>query len=154
MRTFPLLVALFIAIPLLEIFLFIKVGSAIGALPTVVLVVVTALIGVALLRAQGLQTMSKFQQQVASGEMPANTMLEGAALLFGGALLLTPGFLTDTIGFLCLIPISRQILIGWLVRNMAVKSSFTTYTSQSYGRRQDPDVIEGEFKPRNKEPLE
>ena len=154
MRTFPVLAALFIAIPLIEIFLFIKVGSAIGALSTVVLVVVTALIGVALLRAQGLQTMGKFQQQVASGEMPANTMLEGAALLFGGALLLTPGFLTDTIGFLCLIPITRQILIQWLVSNMAVKGSFTTYSSRSSSSRPDPDVIEGEFKPRNKDPLE
>ena len=153
MRTFPALLALFIAIPLIEIFLFIKVGGAIGALPTVVLVVVTAVIGVALLRAQGLRTMTKFQHQIASGEMPANTMLEGAALLFGGALLLTPGFLTDTIGFLCLIPITRQGIIRWLASNMVMNSSAGLYSSHSV-RKSDPDVIEGEFKAQDKGPRE
>ena len=153
MRTFPALLALFIAIPLIEIFLFIKVGGAIGALPTVVLVVVTAVIGVALLRAQGLRTMTKFQHQIASGEMPANTMLEGAALLFGGALLLTPGFLTDTIGFLCLIPITRQGIIRWLASNMVMNSSAGLYSSHSV-QKSDPDVIEGEFKAQDKGPRE
>lgn len=79
MRGFPLLAALFIGVPLIEIYLFIQVGGMIGALPTVVLVVVTALLGVSLLRAQGFSTMAKFQQEVSTGQLPATTMLEGVA---------------------------------------------------------------------------
>ena len=151
MRTFPVLLALFIVVPLVEIFLFIKVGGAIGALPTVVLVILTALIGVSLLRMQGLRTMARFQQQMASGELPANTMLEGAALLFGGALLLTPGFLTDAIGFLCLIPYTRQTLIHWIMSKFIVQQHFTSYTS-STSSYHDPNIIEGEVRrPSNNE---
>ena len=142
--------ALFIGIPLIEIYLFIEIGGAIGALPTVALVVITALAGVALLRAQGLQTMAKFQQRVAQGEVPADTMLEGAALLFGGALLLTPGFLTDTIGFLCLLPVTRQPLVRWMIGNFAVRAGVHSY-STSPGRDRDPNVIEGEFQPHDKD---
>ena len=148
MRAFPILAALFIGIPLIEIFLFIEVGSAIGALPTVALVIVTALVGVALLRAQGLQTMATFQQRMARGEVPADTMLEGAALLFGGALLLTPGFLTDSIGFLCLLPFTRQPIVRWLVSNFSMQGNVNVYSSQAC-RHANQDVIEGEYKQRN-----
>ena len=140
--------AFFIGIPLIEIYLFIQVGGAIGALPTVALVVITALVGVSLLRAQGLQTMAKFQQRVAQGEMPADTMLEGAALLFGGALLLTPGFLTDAIGFLCLLPVTRRPLVRWLISNFTRQNNVHVYSSHTRQER-NPDVIEGEFRQRN-----
>ncbi len=153
MRSFPLLLALFIGVPLIEIYLFIKVGGAIGALSTVALVIVTALIGVSLLRAQGLQTMTRFQQQIATGELPANTMLEGAALLFGGALLLTPGFLTDTIGFLCLIPVTRRTLISWLLRNATMKNQFSVHAAWQ-DQRADSSVIEGKVVDRKKDPWE
>ncbi len=154
MRGFPIMVALFIGVPLIEIYLFIQVGGLIGALPTVLLVIATALLGVSLLRAQGFNTMAKFQQEVATGQLPANTMLEGVALIFGGALLLTPGFLTDAIGFLCLIPFTRQTLIAWAIKNMAVTSSFSAGFRPGPGfnpqqrppRPHDPNVIEGEFK--------
>ena len=148
MRTFPVLAAFFIGIPLIEIYLFIQVGGAIGALPTVALVVITALVGVSLLRAQGLQTMAKFQQRVAQGEMPADTMLEGAALLFGGALLLTPGFLTDAIGFLCLLPVTRRPLVRWLISNFTRQNNVHVYSSHTRQER-NPDVIEGEFRRRS-----
>ena len=157
MRGFPLMLALFIGVPLVEIYLFIQVGGLIGALPTVLLVIVTALLGVSLLRAQGFQTMAKFQQEVTTGQLPANTMLEGVALIFGGALLLTPGFLTDSIGFLCLIPFTRQTIIAWAIKNMSVTSQFSGgfhsgpgpgFDHQHHGqqRPRDPNVIEGEFK--------
>ena len=142
MRGFPIVAALFIGIPLIEIYLFIKLGGLIGAFPTVLLIIVTALIGVSLLRAQGFSTMAKFQQEVSTGQLPATTMLEGVALIFGGALLLTPGFLTDTIGFLCLIPFTRQTIIAWVIKNMTVSSSSFNRTGQA--RPHDPDVIEGE----------
>jgi UPF0716 protein FxsA len=144
MRGFPVVAALFIGVPLIEIYLFIKLGGLIGALPTVVLVIVTALIGVSLLRAQGFSTMAKFQQEVATGQLPATTMLEGVALIFGGALLLTPGFLTDTIGFLCLIPFTRQAIIAWVIKNMRVTSS--GFYRAGRAKPNDPNVIEGEFR--------
>ena len=149
------MVALFIGVPLIEIYLFIQVGGLIGALPTVLLVIITAIIGVSLLRAQGFHTMAKFQREVSTGQLPANTMLEGIALIFGGALLLTPGFMTDAIGFLCLIPFTRQTLIAWAIKNMTITGSgFMSggHYSQGFGRPQnhskpyDPNVIEGEFK--------
>ncbi len=151
MRGFPLLAALFIGVPLIEIYLFIQVGGMIGALPTVVLVVVTALLGVSLLRAQGFSTMAKFQQEVSTGQLPATTMLEGVALIFGGALLLTPGFMTDAIGFLCLIPFTRQTIIAWAIKNMTVTSS-GFYQSTSQRPSNDQDVIEGEYRKSDKEP--
>ncbi len=150
MRGFPIFAALFIGIPLIEIYLFIKVGGLIGAFPTVILVIATALIGVSLLRAQGFSTMTKFQQQVASGQLPATTMLEGVALVLGGAFLLTPGFLTDTLGFLCLIPFTRQTIIAWLIRNVTIQSS-GFYSSGSTGRPHDPNVIEGEYREKDKD---
>ena len=152
MRPFPILIVLFIGIPLVEIYLFISVGGLIGALPTVLLIIVTALLGVKLLRSQGLHAMSKFQQEISAGQLPAITMLEGIALIFGGALLLTPGFLTDTIGFLCLIPFTRKAFIIWLVKNIKLKSS-GPYAS-SYAKYRDSSIIEGEFKKSDKDSQE
>lgn len=148
MRAFPILFTLFIGIPLIEIYLFIQIGGFIGALPTVLLVIITALLGVTLLRAQGFSTMARFQQQISTGQLPANTMLEGIALIFGGALLLTPGFLTDAIGFLCLIPWTRQAIIARFLKNFTMTGDGFTYRSQAGGhsKRQDQDVIEGEYK--------
>lgn len=145
MRAFPILLALFIGLPLVEIYLFIKLGGFIGAFTTVLLIIATALLGVSLLRTQGFNTMAKFQQQVASGQLPADTMLEGVALLIGGALLLTPGFLTDSLGLMCLIPVTRRTLIAWLLKNMTL----STVGFNNHSQRQtphDPDVIEGEYK--------
>ncbi|RMD70191.1 MAG: FxsA family protein [Gammaproteobacteria bacterium] len=110
--------ALFIILPLIEIFLFIKVGGVIGALPTVLLVVATAVAGIALLRHQGLSTLRRAQRELERGEMPALSLLEGAALLVAGVLLLTPGFLTDTLGFLLLIPPLRRRFVLWLLQRM------------------------------------
>ena len=112
-RPFPILFAAFVAIPIIEIYLLIQVGSLIGALPTIGLVVLTAVLGVALLRAQGLQTYLRLQRSLSEGRYPATEILEGVALLVGGALLLTPGFFTDFVGFVCLVPLTRQALISW-----------------------------------------
>lgn len=111
-RLFPILVTIFLIVPIIEIYLLIQVGGLIGILPTMGLVVLTAVVGVALLRAQGMQTYLRFNQAMSEGRLPATEILEGLALLVGGALLLTPGFFTDFIGFICLIPFSRKALIG------------------------------------------
>jgi UPF0716 protein FxsA len=108
---FRIFLALFILVPLLEIYLLITVGGIIGAVPTVFMVVFTALLGALLLRHQGLYTLGKVQAAVARGELPTAAMLEGVVLIISGALLLTPGFFTDTIGLLGLIPPLRQRLI-------------------------------------------
>lgn len=108
---FRILFILFLLVPLLEIYLLIKVGGIIGAIPTVFMVVFTAVLGGALLRHQGLYTFAKVQTALARGELPTVAMLEGVVILISGALLLTPGFFTDTLGFLGLVPPLRQWLI-------------------------------------------
>ncbi len=114
-RIFPILMALFLAIPILEIYLLIKVAGIINWLPTIALVVLTAVIGASLLRSQGSQTYLRFNQALSEGRVPANEILEGVALLVGGALLLTPGFFTDLIGFICLLPFTRRPIATFIV---------------------------------------
>ena len=108
---FPTIFLLFIVMPILEIFVLIQVGSAIGALTTIAIVILTAIVGTWMLRAQGLSTVNKARSRLAGGEIPAFQLLEGLALGVGGALLLTPGFITDAIGFACLLPPTRKLLI-------------------------------------------
>jgi UPF0716 protein FxsA len=91
----------------------------IGAIPTVFMVVFTAVLGAMLLQAQGISTLRRVQEATARGELPAVEMLEGLCLLIGGALLLTPGFFTDIIGFLCLLtPLRRALIKAWIRRRM------------------------------------
>ena len=102
------LLILFIAMPIIEIGMFIRVGGWLGMWPTLLIVVVTALLGTWMLRQQGAATMMQAQQRLQAGELPAQQIVEGVLLLVGGVLLLTPGFVTDGIGFACLIPWSRR----------------------------------------------
>jgi UPF0716 protein FxsA len=145
MRAFPiLLLAVFFAVPLIEIYLLIKVGGWIGALPTVFMVVFTAVLGALLLRQQGLATLQRVQATMARGQLPALELLEALLLTFGGVLLLIPGFFTDAVGFLCLIPPLRR----WLIRTL-----FDRYFLARQGPRQGgtppgegPVTLEGEYK--------
>lgn len=107
----PLVIlGLFIGIPLIEIFLFIEVGGWIGAWPTIALVILTAFIGTALLRQQGLATLARAQAEINEDRLPLGEIFNGFCLLVGGVLLLTPGFLTDALGFALLIPPMRAVL--------------------------------------------
>ena len=140
------LVVLFLVIPLTEIYLLIEVGGIIGAIPTVFLVVFTAVFGALLIRHQGVSTMLRARQQMNQGTVPAMPMLEGAALLVSGALLLTPGFLTDTIGFVLLVPALRQFLILKLLGG-AIPPVITPGDFHRPPRRPgERHTIEGEFK--------
>lgn len=144
MRPFQILLLIFLLIPMLEIYLLIEVGGVIGALPTVFMVVFTAVLGAWLLRIQGFSTLARVQATVAQGGLPAMEMLEGAVLLIAGALLLTPGFFTDAIGFVCLVPSLRRMLIRRLLKNFIVPGF-----GGSQGPRADPSgprTIEGEFR--------
>ena len=103
------LLLLFIAIPIIEMWLLITVGQHIGAPLTIWLVVATAVIGVYWLRQQGFSTLTRLNQRLSSGQLPAREIAEGVILTIGGALLLTPGFATDILGFSCLFPFTRSV---------------------------------------------
>ena len=114
------LLAMFIAIPIIEIALFIEIGSWIGLWPTLAIVIVTAFAGTTLLRLQGFAVLQRSQEAIARNELPVQEVFDGICLLVAGILLLTPGFFTDGIGFLLFIPPFRRfaaIIIGrWLGR--------------------------------------
>ncbi|MEM7540147.1 MAG: FxsA family protein [Pseudomonadota bacterium] len=111
-----LLIAL-IAVPLVEIYVILTVGQRLGAGPTIALIIITAIAGAWLLRREGLSTLARAQSHLQNGELPALELLEGLVLLVTGALLLTPGFCTDAVGFVLLIPQVRRAL----VKNFAAK---------------------------------
>jgi UPF0716 protein FxsA len=140
----PIFIMLFLLVPFVEIYLLIKVGQSIGALPTIALCVLTAVAGGVLLRQQGARTLARARSRLAQGELPAGDMLEGVALAVGGALLVTPGFATDVVGFLCLIPVTRR----WLVRGVLKRAVvFGTIAPDNAPRGNERhEVIEGEFK--------
>lgn len=136
---FPLVATIFLIVPIIEIYLLIQVGQVIGAGWTIFLVVFTAVIGVGLLRIQGLSTLNRAQRKLQQNELPAREILEGMGLVIAGALLLTPGFFTDTIGFLLLFPPVRI----WLVSNIASRMVVVSSGRPGPGRPGEHDVIEG-----------
>ncbi len=139
---FFLLLLLFFTIPLLEIFVLLQVGSAIGVLPTIAMVVLTAVIGAGLIRAQGIATLGCVRQELERGELPAVGIIEAAMLLVAGALLLTPGFVTDAIGFLILVPpLRRRIIQAFLLRRVVTTAAAPGQSGPGRAR-----VIEGEFR--------
>jgi len=142
MRKFQLGIALFILTPLLEIYLFIQIGTEIGALSTIALIALTAIVGVALLRHQGLSTLQNVQRQMQHGQVPAVGLLEGIMLFFAGALLLTPGFFTDTIGFLILIPPIRKSLALWVLER---SGTIVKMNPDQSSQPESNHYIEGEF---------
>ncbi len=111
-----LLVVLFIAIPIAELYVIIKVGEAIGVLPTIALLILDSIVGVALLRHQGRAAWVRFNRALAENRVPAREVFDGVLVIFGGALLITPGFLTDIVGLLLLIPPSRAATRGIATR--------------------------------------
>lgn len=136
---FPLIAVIFLLVPIIEIYLLIQVGQVIGAGWTIFLVVLTAVIGVALLKAQGLSTLNRAQQKMQANELPAREILEGMGLVVAGALLLTPGFFTDAVGFLLLFPPTRIWLVSSIASRIVVSSSATMHAH----RRHDSNVIDG-----------
>lgn len=109
---------LFSVVPVIELYLLIKVGSLIGPLPTVALVLLISLAGAWLVRAQGFELLRRIQGELAAGRLPAAALLDGALVLVGGLLLLTPGFFTDVIGLFFLIPLTRALIKQWLRRRL------------------------------------
>lgn len=138
------LLLLFIAVPLVETWLLIEVGSRIGALATIGLIILTAIIGSQLVRIQGFRTVQEIQAHQQRGEAPALPLLEGAALLIAGITLLTPGFLTDALGFALLVPTLRRRLAVNLLRRAVV---ITPAGGPGPARRPGDDrTIEGDYR--------
>jgi len=138
----------FIAIPLIEIGLFIEVGGLIGMWPTIFVVVVTAIAGTALLRHQGLSALNRLQNSLNAGEPPMAPVFDGFCLLAAGALLLTPGFFTDSVGFLLFVPLFRSTLRGYLGRRIQFQHAHPSHTGHS-GPANTPtepgDIIDGDW---------
>jgi UPF0716 protein FxsA len=146
----PLLVLLFILVPTLELILLIKLGSIIGALPTVAIVFITAVLGASLLRREGVSTLMKARQRLDSGQVPANELVEGALLVMSGAFLLTPGFITDTVGFACLVPSLRRQMAAAILKRVTLQMGSVAMGGSAPGpaAQSRGNVIEGEFQHR------
>jgi UPF0716 protein FxsA len=125
-----LLLALFIFLPIAEIYVIIKVGEAIGVLPTIALLFLDGFIGAALARSQGAAAWARFNRALAEGRVPAREVLDGAMVIVGGAFLLAPGFITDVIGLLLLLPPTRALLRTPIVR---LARRGTVFRVASYG---------------------
>src|ERR671937_1336842 len=123
-----LLVALFIALPIAEIYVIIKVGEAIGVLPTIALLIVDGFLGAALARSQGRAAWLRFNRALAEGRVPAREVFDGAMVIVGGAFLLAPGFITDVIGLLLLIPPSRALFRGIATKLALGRAAFAVRT--------------------------
>jgi UPF0716 protein FxsA len=116
-----LLVGLFVVVPIVELYVIIQVGQEIGALPTIAILVADSILGSVLLRSQGRGVWRRFNEGLAAGRPPAREVLDGVLVIFGGALLLTPGFLTDVLGLLLLLPPTRAVVRRVLVRRFAAR---------------------------------
>lgn len=115
------LFALFVAVPLIEIALFIQIGGLIGLWPTLLIVVLTALLGTTLVRSQGRDALGRLQNSFSELNDPTEPLAHGAMILFSGALLLTPGFFTDAVGFALLVPAVRNIVLRELRKRVQVR---------------------------------
>lgn len=130
----PLLLVLFIVVPLVELYAIIQVGQAIGALPTIGLLLLDSVVGSLLLRAQGRAAWQRFEATLASGRPPGREVADGALIILGGALLLTPGFVTDLAGLALLLPPTRAVVRRVLARH-AQSRIVTGLAGAGAGRR-------------------
>ena len=144
MRGFPFALLLIILAPVAEIWLMIDIGSVIGAGWTVLAIISTAIIGASLVRFQGMGVYTRLNQTAAKGELPAIEMIEGMALFISGVLLLTPGFITDTMGFLLLIPPLRR----WFALNLLKRFFIVPGAADQSGpfSSEHKSTIEGEYR--------
>jgi UPF0716 protein FxsA len=147
------LVALLIVVPLVEIYLLLQVGHVIGALPTVVLLVGLSVLGGVLLRREGAKAWRAFRAALGTGRVPTTEVADGGLVLVGGALLLTPGFLTDAVGLVCVLPgpraLVRRLLLAVLARRFGLAGAAAGYRAGRLGRRRGSGpsarrVVDGE----------
>lgn len=136
----PLLLLLFIVVPLAELYVIIQVGQEIGALPTIGILVADSIVGSLLLRSQGRLAWRRFNEALRAGRVPAREVLDGALVIFGGAFLITPGFLTDVLGILLLLPPTRAVARRMLVGSFSRRFVVAAVGSRAARRRGEYDV--------------
>ena len=148
------LLLLFILIPLLEIWLFILLGGFIGIYPTLLIILLTAVLGTFLVKKQGIYVLKEIQNKFNELKNPAEPIAHGAMILFAGALLLTPGFFTDTVGFLLLFPKARKVAFSWLKNRLDIsKYAPTQRNNVNQNQNSDIEITEyKEVKPEKKSP--
>ncbi|MFQ5793137.1 MAG: FxsA family protein [Acidobacteriota bacterium] len=128
------LLLLFILVPAVELALLIEVGSRIGTLPTLALIVLTGIVGASLARLQGFAVLRKIQADVAQGQLPAGSLVDGVIILLAGALLITPGILTDVLGLVCLVPAFRTVVKSFIWRRIERAVSQSQVHVSVYGQ--------------------
>ena len=143
MKTLQIIVLILLTIPFVELYILLEVGSLLGFFPTVIVIICTGVLGVWLFRQQGFNTLKRFQDSLARGEVPAYEMIEGPILLLGGIFLIAPGFFTDILGFICLIPAARKNIAKYVIEHYLVVSQPNSPFYQSANHR---TAIEGEFR--------
>ena len=126
------LLALFIVVPLAELYVILKVGDAIGAVPTIALLAADSVLGWMLLRAQGRAVWRRFNETLAAGGMPHREVMDGVLVIFGGAFLITPGFITDVVGLILLLPPTRALVRRLLVRRLGRRVTMRAVPGQPY----------------------
>jgi UPF0716 protein FxsA len=113
---FTKILILFVVVPVTELYILIEVGKKIGSLTTIGIIILTGIIGAYLVKSQGFMILRKIQNDLNEGIMPGDSLIQGAIILAGGILLLTPGFVTDILGFIFLVPVSRNIVKKYLLK--------------------------------------
>ncbi len=131
--------------PIVEIAVFVEVGGLIGLWPTLATVVLTAFIGTALLRQQGLATLSRAQQEMAAQRVPVRELFHGICLLLAGALLLTPGFVTDAVGFALFVPPVRETIGQWLWAYASAHGGFQFNVSGGAPPAPEDDIVDADY---------
>ena len=126
-------IILILGIPLIEIYLFIKVGSEIGALNTILLILMTAVVGIWYARYEGFNTLRSGMSQLVKNELPLYEIVSGAAIAFAALLLILPGFATDLIGILLIVPFTRKVILSRFIKK------------QDFKRKEKEDYIEGDY---------
>ena len=134
------LIALFIVLPLVELYVILKVGDAIGVVPTILLLAADSVLGSVLLRTQGRSVWRRFNDALAEGKMPHREVLDGVLVIFGGAFLITPGFVTDVIGLLLLLPPTRALIRSQVVRRLGRRVTVGVTARPARRRPRDYDV--------------
>lgn len=148
----------FLLLPLLELYVLIQVGSEVGALSVVLWIIISAIAGVFCIRMAGIATALGVRERMARGEVPDDAMLTGLLWVIGGVLLFIPGFVSDAVGIICILPITRYWLIRRMRRGMPqadIHAEYTEYrhtrTQQDADSRHETHVIEGEFERKDDE---
>ena len=136
------LLAMFIVVPIAELYVIFKVGDLIGILPTLAILVADSLLGSMLLRSQGRAVWRRFNETMRAGQIPHRELVDGVLVIFGGAFLLTPGFLTDVVGVVLLVPPTRALVRRWLARRLGRRVAVGVVDGTATERHDPPGRLE------------